>query len=228
MGLGNQFLLPWHLIPRRIKSDVKRMLKENNERIIRAITEQFSQSIMANREKGTISSQPETDPKGGTSSDSAPDTFRKVNAFITLRSRKEIHNHVGDKLNEKSDIPATTTTDDSGEFKEDEPTAIVTTLPPKTTSTPPIQVQKPIALFPDRLKGKKDQTHIDKIKETFSQVKINILLLDALPQMPPSARFLKELCTTKRAIGIPKRTFLASNVSPIIAIQIPVKYKDPG
>jgi len=32
-----------------------------------------------------------------------------------LRSRKEIDNHVGDKLNEKSDIPPTVTTDDSKE-----------------------------------------------------------------------------------------------------------------
>ena len=42
---------------------MERMLKENNERILRAITEQFSQLTVANREKGTFPSQPETNPK---------------------------------------------------------------------------------------------------------------------------------------------------------------------
>jgi len=39
---------------RRIRSDMERMLKENNKRILRVITEQFSQFTMANREKGTF------------------------------------------------------------------------------------------------------------------------------------------------------------------------------
>jgi len=57
-----------------------------------------------------------------------------------------------------------------------------------------------------------DQTHVDKIKET-SQVKINIPLLDAIQQMPPYAKCLKELCTTKRATNVPKKACLASNMS---------------
>ena len=46
--------------------------------------------------------------------------------------------------------------------------------------------------------------------------------------MPPHAKFLKELCTTKRATNVPKKAFLASNVSSIISCQIPTKYKDLG
>ena len=55
-----------------------------------------------------------------------------------MRSGKEIDNDVGDNLNEKFDIAPIIITDDSGESKEDEPTATVTTPPPKITSTPPI------------------------------------------------------------------------------------------
>ena len=55
----------------------------------------------------------------------------------------------------------------------------------------------PLPPFPDRLK-KKDQDHIEKMRETFSQVKINIPLLDAIQQMPPYAGFLKDLCTTPK------------------------------
>ena len=95
---------------------------------------------MGDREKGTFSCQPETNPKGGTSFDSAPNTFRKVNAIITLTSRKEIDNHMGDNLNETHDTTPTITTHDSGASKEDEPTVAVTTPPPKATSTLPIHV----------------------------------------------------------------------------------------
>ena len=81
---------------RRIRSDMERMLTENNKRMLKLITKQFSQTAIANREKGTFPSQPETNPKGKISSGSTPDTFRKVNAIITLRSGKEIDNHVED------------------------------------------------------------------------------------------------------------------------------------
>ena len=84
----------------------------------------------------------------------------------------------------------------------------------------------PLHPFPHRLK-KKDQDHIEKMRKTFSQVKINIPLLDAIQQIPPYARFLKELCTTKRATSVPKKTFLTFGANSILS-QFPVKYKDPG
>ena len=46
--------------------------------------------------------------------------------------------------------------------------------------------------------------------------------------MLPYAYFLKELCSTKRATNIPKRAFLAPNVSSIISNEEPIKYEDPG
>jgi len=101
---------------------------------------------------------------------------------------------------------------------------------PKDSSSPSSteKVQKPVTplpSFPHRLK-KKDQASVDKIRETFSQVKISIPLLDAI-QMPPYARFLKDLCTTKRATSVPKKSFFAASASSIIFYQIPMKYKDP-
>ncbi|PKA52184.1 hypothetical protein AXF42_Ash014121 [Apostasia shenzhenica] len=69
---------------------------------------------------------------------------------------------------------------------------------------------------------------MDKIREIFSQVKINIPLLEAIQQMPPYAKYLKELCTAKRTTNVPKKAFLASNISSILSHQIPIKYKDPG
>jgi len=123
---------------------------------------------MANIEKGTFPSKPETNPNGGTSSGSTLDIFRMVNAIITLRLGKEIDNHVGDNLNEKSNTTPTIIVDDSRESKEDEPTVTVTVAPSKISPSPPMQGKKHVSPFPDQLKGKRDQGHIDKIKETFS------------------------------------------------------------
>ena len=65
------------------------------------------------------------------------------------------------------------------------------------------------------------------MSETFSQVKIKVPLLDALQQMSPYARFLKELCTTRGATGAPKNAFLTSGANSILS-QIPVKYMEPS
>jgi len=46
--------------------------------------------------------------------------------------------------------------------------------------------------------------------------------------MPPYAKFLKELCTTKGITNVPKKAFLALNVSSIISHHILAKYKDSG
>jgi len=98
--------------------------------MLKEIIEQFFQSAMTNKEKRTFPSKPETNPKGRTSSSSIHDTFRKVNATITLSSGKEIDNHVRDNFNEKSNMPATIIVDNSSEYKEDEPTITVTTTTP--------------------------------------------------------------------------------------------------
>jgi len=66
------------------------------------------------------------------------------------------------------------------------------------------------------------------MRESFPQVKINISLLDAIQQMPPYVRFLKDLCTTKWATGVPKSAFLASRANFILSHQILMKYKDPS
>jgi len=70
---------------------------------------------------------------GGASAGSAPDTFRKVNTIITLRSEKKIDNHIGDNLNEKSNMPPTIIANDFRESKEYEPTVIMIAPPSKTT-----------------------------------------------------------------------------------------------
>ena len=57
---------------------------------------------------------------------------------------------------------------------------------------------------------------------------MNIPLLDLIKQVPAYAKFLKDLCTIKKGLGIEKKAFLTEHVSVIIQSKYPVKYKDPG
>jgi len=69
--------------------------------------------------------------------------------------------------------------------------------------------------------------HMEKILEMFNQVKLNVPLLVATQQVPAYAKFLKDMCTKKRKINVPKKVFLATNISEILSGPILVKYKDP-
>ena len=69
---------------------------------------------------------------------------------------------------------------------------------------------------------------MDKIIEIFNQVKINVPLLDTIQQVPSYAKFLKDMCTKKKKTNVPKKVFLATNISKLLSGPIPVKYKDPG
>ena len=59
-------------------------------------------------------------------------------------------------------------------------------------------------------------------------MKINVPLLDAIQQVPSYAKFLKDMCTKKRKINVPKKVFLATNSRELLSGPIPIKYKDPG
>ena len=52
--------------------------------------------------------------------------------------------------------------------------------------------------------------------------------MDIIKQVPAYAKFLKDLCTIKKGLGIEKKAFLTERVSAIIQSKNPVKYKDPG
>jgi len=82
---------------RRINSNVERMVSANMKKMMRMITEQFSQLASSSRESGTFRSQPEVNTKLHTSSSSGADPsefVRKVNATISLQSGREIDDQV--------------------------------------------------------------------------------------------------------------------------------------
>ena len=89
------------------------------------------------------------------------------------------------------------------------------------------QIHKNTAPFPNRLRNNNKNMHIEKIFEMFNHVKLNVPLLDAIQQVSGYAKFLKDMCTKKRKTNVPKKVFLATNISELLSGRIPIKYKDP-
>ena len=80
---------------------------------------------------------------------------------------------------------------------------------------------------PQALRSKKKASKQEGILEVLRQVKVNIPLLDMIKQVLTYAKFLKDLCTVKKGLGINKKAFLTEQVSSIIQCKTLLKYKDP-
>ncbi|CAN6719198.1 unnamed protein product [Malus baccata var. baccata] len=85
----------------------------------------------------------------------------------------------------------------------------------------------PNAPFPRRfMQSKKDESDKD-ILDTFRKVQVNIPLLDAIKQVPKYAKFLKELCTTRKRALNKEVVRVSENVSAVLQRKLPHKCKDP-
>ncbi|CAN6679372.1 unnamed protein product [Malus baccata var. baccata] len=73
-----------------------------------------------------------------------------------------------------------------------------TKVSPNSTFSSSIPLNVP---FPGRFRQSKKEEAEKDILETFRKVQVNIPLLDAIKQVPRYAKFLKELCTTRRRIS---------------------------
>ena len=161
------------------------------------------------QERGRFPSQTLPNPKGihevGSSNNSGMD---EVKAIITLRSGKVV------------DQPMPKPVGETRKEVEMEPEHIFLKEDSMKHCIPPP--------FPQALRSKKKASQQAGILEVPRQVKVNIPLLDIIKQVPAYAKFLKDLCTIKKGLGIEKKAFLTEQVSAIIQSKNPVKYKDPG
>ncbi len=66
--------------------------------------------------------------------------------------------------------------------------------------------------FPERFAKSKKEKEAKEILETFRKVEVNIPLLDAIKQVPRYAKFLKELCTSKKKLDGYQRINMGENV----------------
>ncbi|XP_044511506.1 uncharacterized protein LOC123229651 [Mangifera indica] len=98
--------------------------------------------------------------------------------------------------------------------------------PPAEKCMPPSVVTPPP--FPSRLAKNKKEQQEQEILEVFRKVEVNIPLLDAIKQVPRYAKFLKELCTSKRKLKGDEKVHVSENVSAVLQRKLPQKCKDPG
>ncbi|CAN6567584.1 unnamed protein product [Malus baccata var. baccata] len=82
--------------------------------------------------------------------------------------------------------------------------------------------------FPSRFKQTKKEEAEKDILETFRKMQVNRPLLDAIKQVPRYAKFLKELCTTRRRISNKEVVQVSENVSAVLQRKLPPKCKDLG
>ena len=138
-------------------------------------------------------------------------TFEHCKVVTTLRSGKVVDKTIQtkeptqesqselvreDEVSDKPNVP--NTNDIDGEPEED-----------KATHVPP-------APYPHRLRAPKKVNSHSEIYELFKQVKLNIPLLDANKQIPSYAKFLKDLCTVKRKLGVNKEAFMTKQSTSLI------------
>ncbi|XP_023743058.2 uncharacterized protein LOC111891222 [Lactuca sativa] len=82
--------------------------------------------------------------------------------------------------------------------------------------------------FPSRLSSNKKEREDSEIMAMFRKVEVNIPLLDAIKQVPRYAKFLKELCTSKKKLRGNETVKVSENVSVVLQKRMPPKCKDPG
>ncbi|CAN6695193.1 unnamed protein product [Malus baccata var. baccata] len=190
---------------------------------------QIAEFVGKFRDPGQLPSSTIPNPKGG---------FESAKA-ITLRSGKE----VGAGSSSKTDHNE----DELLQMEEEEPkqpTAKVVPPLPQVPMVPNLPNLSPKGKnvsnsvhtnvfpsnvpFPSRfMQTKKEEVEKD-ILETFRKVQVNIPLLDAIKQVPRYAKFLKELCTTRKRMLTKEVVKVGENVSAILQRKLPPKCKDPG
>ncbi|CAN6576801.1 unnamed protein product [Malus baccata var. baccata] len=188
---------------------------------------QISEFMGQFREEGKLLSSTIVNPKG---------SFESAKA-ITLRSRKEVGikpNTSKPSQNEDDKLLIAEEELDKATTRKEAPLPQPPSAPKPSNSgkgdvilnhSNPIP---PNAPFPRRFMQSKKEENEKDILETFRKVQVNIPLLDAIKQVPRYAKFLKELCTTRKRISSKEVVKVSENVSAVLQRKLPPKCKDPG
>ena len=185
-------------------------------------------SYMGNfqQEKGKLPSQTIQNPQGQNSvgiSSPSDVTFEHCKAVTTLRSGKVIDKPFSPrkrykmyKMNHSGMMRCLTSLMFLGQML-----LMLSQKKDKASHVPP-------APYPHRLRAPKKVNNHFEIYELFKQVKLNIPLLDSIKKILSYAKFLKDLCTIKRKLGVNMDAFMTEQSPSLIRNNLPPKYKDPG
>ncbi|KAM2168375.1 hypothetical protein ACFX1Q_037827 [Malus domestica] len=130
------------------------------------------------------------------------------------------------QFKEQGKLPSSTIVNLKGGF---ETAKAITLKSGKVGSNPiPSNPIPPNVPFPRRFMQSRKEENKKDILETFRKVHVNMLFLDAIKQVPKYAKFLKELCTTRKRIPKKEVVHVSENVFAVFQRKLPPKGKDPG
>ncbi|CAN6567531.1 unnamed protein product [Malus baccata var. baccata] len=191
---------------------------------------QIAEFVGQFREQGKLPSSTVVNPKGG---------FESAKA-ISLQSGKQVRSAPQPSKAHSNKVEELILEEE----EQSQPTTKVETPLPQALSDPkpsnlsnkgknvsnsiPTTVFPLNVAFPSRFKQTKKEEAEKDILETFRKVQVNIPFLDAIKQVLRYAKFLKELCTTRKRISIKEVVKVGENVSAILQRKLPPKCKDPG
>ncbi|KAM1962776.1 hypothetical protein ACFX16_023029 [Malus domestica] len=179
------------------------------------------------REQGRLPSSTVVNPKGG---------FETAKA-IMLRSGKQVgaDSNTSKSSQDEEDKLLKEEAQGAKPTAKDDQTLPPPPSPPKPSSTTKVSSNSTFSSsiplnvpFPGRFRQSNKEEAEKDILETFRKVQVNIPLLDAIKQVPRYAKFLKELCTTRRRISNKEVVQVSENVSAVLQRKLPPKCKDPG
>ncbi|KAH9669232.1 hypothetical protein KPL70_021706 [Citrus sinensis] len=193
--------------------EIVKSLVTNTQQFQQAITTSIQNLENQMSQLATTVSHLESQVSGRLPSQSEVNS-KQNSSVVILRSRKELQEpskkvtkHVEDELEKNELMPKSQDAQPTGA----KPLPVVIPLP-----------------FPSRFaKFKKEEQEKD-ILETFRKVEVNIPLLDAIKQIPRYAKYLKELCTSKRKLRGDERVHMGKNVSAVLQKKLPPKCKNSG
>ena len=91
-----------------------------------------------------------------------------------------------------------------------------------------VKPYKPPALYPERLGKQEHVQKFIKFLEMFTDLHINIPLVEAIAQMPKYVKLLKELISSKKKLQRFGKITLNKECSAIVSNKLPLKCKHPG
>jgi len=148
-------------------------------------------------------------------------------SVIMLRSGKELEEKRSKQIEmeEKEEIETKLSTKKEHHSPLQNETSTNT---PKVTPHSMNSSFKIIPPFPVSSSRSKKEDKEKEILEVFKKVELNIPLLDVIKQILKYAKFLKELCTTKRAFKLKGHEMVSMGevVSAIVQNNMPLKQKD--
>ncbi|CAN6552417.1 unnamed protein product [Malus baccata var. baccata] len=161
---------------------------------------QIDEFIGQIREQGRLPSSTVMNPKGG---------FETAKA-IMLKSGKQVgtDSNTSKSSQDEEDKLLQEEAQGAKPKAKDDQTLPKSSSPPKPSQTTKVSPNSTFSSsiplnvpFPGRFRQSKKEEAEKDILETFRKVQVNIPLLDAIKQVPRYAKFLKELCTTRRRIS---------------------------